>query len=229
MISVVIPTLNSEHCLPHTLAALVPAAVDGLVREVVVVDGGSADGTEKVAETTGAVFLRSEKGRGRQLAAGAAAARGDWLLFLHADTVLESSWLDEAAGFLNRAARNPESPQAAAFRFALDDSGLMPRTLEALVRARCAVLCAPYGDQGLLVSRRAYEGAGGFRDMPLMEDIDLVRRLGCRGLHMLKSRAVTSAARYRRDGYLLRSARNLSCLALYYLRVPPRVLDRLYG
>ncbi len=228
MISVVIPTFNSEACLPHALAALVPAAVEGVVREVIVVDGGSTDGTYQVAEASGARFLRSRKGRGAQLAAGAAMARGDWLLFLHADTVLQSGWIEEVTSFLGRAAQDARAAQAAAFRFALDDVGIRPRVLEVLVYLRCALLCAPYGDQGLLVSRAAYEQAGGFRDMLLMEDIDLVRRLGCRRLQMLKSRALTSAARYRRDGYLLRSARNLACLALYYMRVPPRYLVRLY-
>ena len=233
MISVVIPTLNAQACLPHTLASLVPAAVEGLVREVVIADGGSTDETEKLAEMTGARFVRSKKGRGAQLAAGAKAARGEWLLFLHADTVLEAGWLDEVSAVLDRAAREPqgaqEGPQAFAFRFALDDDGVRPRLLEALVRLRCALLCTPYGDQGLLVSRRLYDRVGGFRDMPLMEDIDLVGRLGCGRLKMLKSRAVTSAARYRQDGYLWRSVRNLSCRLLYHLRVPPRYLVRLYG
>ncbi len=228
MISVVIPTLNSEAELPATLTALVPAAIEGVVRDVIVVDGGSSDGTEKIAEMAGADFLRATKGRGAQLAAGAQAAKGDWLLFLHADTVLQDGWFQEAVRFMERAGQNAGYPQAGAFRFRLDDDGVMPRLLEFMVHLRCQVFCAPYGDQGLLISRHAYLQAGGFRAMPIMEDIDLVRRLGCRRLKMLRSEARTSAVRYQREGYLRRTSRNLFCLMLYYLRVPPRYLVRIY-
>jgi hypothetical protein len=121
-------------------------------------------------------------------------------------------------------------PQAAAFfRFALDDDGIMPRLIEWLVHWRCRLLALPYGDQGLLIPRNLYNRLGGFRALPLMEDVDLVRRLKRRELVMLKARAVTSGERYRREGYLARSLRNLGCILLYYLRVPPRLLARLYG
>jgi hypothetical protein len=87
----------------------------------------------------------------------------------------------------------------------------------------------PYGDQGLLISKRLYDRIGGFRPLTLMEDVDLVRRLGRRRIHLLRSRAVTSARRYRAEGYFRRMLRNLTCLSLYYLRVPTSVLTRLYG
>jgi hypothetical protein len=118
---------------------------------------------------------------------------------------------------------------AAAFRFALDDMGARPRLLEHLVALRCALLRLPYGDQGLLIPKRLYDEVGGFRQLPLMEDVDLVRRLGRRRLAILRSRAVTSAERFRREGYLRRSSRNLLCLALYTLRVPTHVISRIYG
>ena len=134
-----------------------------------------------------------------------------------------------AAEFMHKAMQDKTLPQAAAFRFALDDDGLWPRMMEKLVKWRCTFLCTPYGDQGLLISKQHYREIGGFRDLPLMEDIDLVRRLKCRGLKMLPSKARTSAARYRKEGYLLRSGRNLACLVLYFLKVPPRYLVRFYG
>jgi hypothetical protein len=87
----------------------------------------------------------------------------------------------------------------------------------------------PYGDQGLLISRKLYRELGGFRPMPLMEDVDLMRRLKRRQLVMLQSRAVTNGVRYRSEGYVARSFRNFCCMVLYLLRVPPRVLARLYG
>jgi len=229
MISVVIPCFNAEATLGPTLAALVPAVVDGVVQEAIIVDGGSTDETIAIAEAAGARFIRAQRGRGVQLQAGAAAARGDWLLFLHADTVLEPGWAEEAAGFMERVATGRRAPAAAAFRFALDDDGLMPRLLEWMVALRCLLFALPYGDQGLLISRDLYRELGGFRSLPLMEDVDLVRRLKRRQRVMLKSRAVTSGARYRNEGYVARSLRNLCCITLYYLRVPARVLARLYG
>jgi len=87
----------------------------------------------------------------------------------------------------------------------------------------------PYGDQGLLMPKSLYEEIGGYRPLPLMEDVDIVRRLGRRRLHLLRAKAFTSAERFRREGYLRRSARNLLCLALYSLGVPAPVLQRLYG
>ncbi len=229
MISVIIPTLNAEATLGGTLSALVPAAVDGLVREVIVVDGGSADRTKEIVDQAGAQLLGERAERGRQLAAGAAKARFPWLLFLHADTVLEPGWERETSRFMERVDTGDHPPSAAAFRFALDDQGPKPRLLERLVALRCRLLRLPYGDQGLLLPKSLYEEIGGFSPLPLMEDVDLVRRLGRRRTVMLRSRAVTSADRFRREGYLRRSGRNLACLALYALRVPTPVIRRIYG
>ena len=229
MISVVIPTLNAEATLGPTLAALVPAAVDGLVREVIVVDGGSSDRTADIVDHAGANLVRCGPGRGQQLAAGAAQARFPWLLFLHADTALAPGWEREASIFMERIEMGERPAAAAAFRFALDDEGARPRLLERLVALRCATLRLPYGDQGLLIPKRLYDEVGGYRPLALMEDVELVRRLGRRRMVMLRARAVTSAERFRREGYARRSARNLLCLTLYTLRVPAHVISRLYG
>jgi rSAM/selenodomain-associated transferase 2 len=229
MISVIVPTLDAEAGLVQTLAALVPAALDGLVREVIVVDGGSGDRTREIADEAGAVILAGRGGRGCQLAAGARQARFPWLLFLHADTALEAGWEREAAAFMEAVDGGRKPPQAAAFRFALDDSGLRPRVLERLVAMRCALLRLPYGDQGLLLPKALYEETGGYPAYELMEDVDLILRLGRRRVALLRSRAVTAAVRYRRDGYLRRSLRNLACLTLFLLRAPQSVIVRLYG
>jgi rSAM/selenodomain-associated transferase 2 len=229
MISVVIPTYNAETTLGPTLAALVPAVVDGIIQEAILVDGGSTDDTCAIAHAAGTRLIRTKLGRGTQLQAGAAAARGDWLLFLHADTLLEPGWAEEAEAFIDRVTSGRRAQAAAAFRFALDDDRIMPRLLESLVALRCFLLALPYGDQGLLISRKLYRELGGFRPMPLMEDVDLMRRLKRRQLVMLQSRAVTNGVRYRSEGYVARSLRNFCCMVLYLLRVPPRVLARLYG
>ncbi|HYB05982.1 MAG TPA: TIGR04283 family arsenosugar biosynthesis glycosyltransferase [Methyloceanibacter sp.] len=229
MISVVIPAYNAETTLGATLAALVPAVVDGIIQEAILVDGGSTDGTCVIGDAAGTRLIRTKFGRGMQLQAGATAARGDWLLFLHADTVLEPGWAEEAVAFIELVMTGRRAEAAAAFRFALDDDGLMPRLLESLVALRCFLFALPYGDQGLLISRKLYRELGGFRTMPLMEDVDLMRRVKRQQLVMLQSRAVTSGVRYRREGYIARSLRNLSCMVLYFLRVPTRVLTRIYG
>jgi hypothetical protein len=98
-----------------------------------------------------------------------------------------------------------------------------------MVALRGRVLKLPYGDQGLLIPKRLYEEIGGFRPLRIMEDVDIVRRLGRRRIVMLRTRAVTSAERFRRDGYFRRSARNLFCLTLYTLGVTPDVIERIYG
>lgn len=229
MISVVIPALNAERQLPATLTALVPAAVDGVVREVIIVDGGSTDKTRNVADHAGADFLIAAPGRGSQLAEGAAHAKFPWLLFLHADTVLEDGWANEAVDFIHRVDVGEHPRAAAAFRFRLDDKGMAPRALEMIVRARCSALRLPYGDQGLLISRRLFDEVGGYRDLPIMEDVDIIRRLGRKRIALLKADATTSAERYRREGYLARMLRNQTCLALYSAGLPITTIQRIYG
>lgn len=229
MISVIIPTLNAEPHLPATLAALIPAAVDGLVREVIVSDGGSRDGTERVADAAGTNFISGTAGRGRQLMAGARRARFPWLLFLHADTVLAEGWMRDAGTFIDAVDQGRCRPAAAAFRFKLDDKGMRPRTLEALVAARCALFRLPYGDQGLLIPRSLYDTVGGFRDLPIMEDVDLVRRLTRKRLVMLDAPAITSAEKFKRSGYVVRALRNQCCLWLYTFGLPADRIARLYG
>jgi rSAM/selenodomain-associated transferase 2 len=228
MISVVVPTLNAEARLAATLSALVPAAVDGLVRQVIVVDGGSTDRTLTIAEAAGAEILQTQRGRGWQLMAGADRARFPWLLFLHSDTVLEPGWEREAAAFVEPADVG-HRPLAAAFRFVLDDGGFRPRLVEAGVSFRCALFRLPYGDQALLIPKQLYHQIGGYRPLPVMEDVDIVRRLGCSRVIILRSRAVTSATRYKSDGYARRVLRNLLCMVLFYLRVPASTIARIYG
>jgi rSAM/selenodomain-associated transferase 2 len=226
MISAVIPTLNAEARLPACLAAL--AAAKELVAEIVVADGGSTDATEAIAQQYGARLLQGPAGRGAQLARGADAARkGRWLLFLHADTVLETGWPTECQPLLQ------DESTACVFSLAFDDDSWPARLIAAGGMARTVALAAPYGDQGLLISRTLYEEIGGFRPLPLFEDVEIVDRLvrkkGRRALRILKSRAVTSAERYRRDGYALRVAKNFLCLSLYRAGVSPAKIAALYA
>ncbi len=224
-LTVVIPTLNSESELPALLSLLVPAAVSGLVRQVVIADGGSSDHTREFVEAAGADLVTSEKGRGQQLKRGAEAATSPWLLFLHADTLPAAGWEDEVRPYI----QSGNEGVAATFRFRLDDRRLAARGLEWAVAVRSRLLALPYGDQGLLISRHLYDEVGGYRPIPIMEDVDIVRRIGRKRLAFLRHAATTSAARYRRDGYLRRVLRNASCLGLWLANVPPDRIARLYG
>lgn len=225
-ISVIIPTLNAEEPLRRSLPSLASLSALSMLRQVIFADGGSGDRTAEIAEEAGADFVRAPRGRGTQLAAGAERASGEWLLFLHADTALDPGWERVARAFMDE----PENAgRIGYFRFGLDDPSPGARWLEAAVAMRCRLLRLPYGDQGMLMSRALYHRLGGFRPMPLMEDVDLVRRAGRRRMAALAPRATTSAERYRRDGYLLRPLRNLVCLTLYFLGVSPRAIAKLYG
>lgn len=230
MLSVIIPTLDAERTLPRTLSCLVTATVQGLVREVIVVDGGSRDQTALIAEETGAHFLTAPKGRGSQMRAGAAAARSNWLLFLPTETALDPGWAEEATAFMTACERAEAVPErAGAFRFALDDFSTGARWLERFVALRSGLLALPYGDQGLLIPKRFYERIGGHPDQPLMEDVAIVRAIGRRRLARFRTAAVTSAAGYKKGGYLFRPLRNVTCLSLYLLGVSPRVIARIGG
>lgn len=214
MLSVVIPTLNAGASLEHCLKRLRGAD------EIIVVDGGSRDDSLAIAEAAGARLVMAERGRGAQLAAGGEAATGEWILFLHADTRLGPAWREAAQAHIAR------STAPACFRFRLDDPAWQARLIERGVALRVRLLGVPYGDQGLLVSRRHYDLAGGYRRLPLMEDVDIARRLG--RIRMLDADAVTSAERWRRNGWFRRSARNLGLLTLYRLGLPAERIARLY-
>ncbi|MDE8348662.1 MAG: TIGR04283 family arsenosugar biosynthesis glycosyltransferase [Acidocella sp.] len=215
-LSVVIPTLNASKTLPGCLASLRPGA--HLIREIIIVDGGSADDTLQLTEA--AIVVNAPAGRGGQLRAGIAVASGDFLLLLHADTRLGANWPEAVA------AANPD--MAGYFRLRLNSPRRLARMIERVVALRCWILTLPYGDQGLLISQALLTQIGGMPDLPLMEDVALVRRLKGR-LRPLPADATTSAEKYERDGWLRRPLRNLLCLALYFAGFPPEKIGKIYG
>lgn len=221
-LSVIIPALNAAATLGPCLDCLTEAT--GL--EVIVVDGGSGDTTADLARGWGASLICADRGRGLQLRAGADRARGPWLLFLHADTRLEAGWSRAVRRWIRCAAPQKDF---AVFTFKLDSNDWRARLLERLVSWRVRWLSLPYGDQGLLIHRDCLEHVGGYAPLPLMEDVDLVARLRPAGLTQLRPLAVTSAVRWRTDGWLRRSLRNLGCLTLFKLGVSPEWIARLYG
>ena len=213
-ISAVVPTLDSAEHLSACLRSLTEAD------EIVIADGGSTDGTQAIARQAGACLTESPRGRGSQLAAGAAAASGEILLFVHSDTRLSPGWSKLARK------HSAGTSRPACFRLRLDDPAWQARLIERAVALRTRLLGLPYGDQGLLIRREAYDRSGGFRPLPLLEDVELLRRIG-RPV-MLEGDALTSAERWRRDGWARRSLRNWACYSLWRLGVSPARIQALY-
>ncbi len=218
-ISIVIPTLNAESALPACVEALSQGLTKGLIRDLVISDGGSGDATLEIADAVGARIVSGPASRGGQLRRGAEAARGDWLLFLHADTVLGPGWAAAAASVLG--ARG-----AYYFRLKFDAPGFAPGFVAGWAHLRSRALGLPYGDQGLLVDRASYAQAGGYPDIPLMEDVALARALPV--LRPLDAVARTSAEKYRRQGWLQRGGSNLLTLTRYFAGTDPKVLAEAY-
>lgn len=217
-LSVVIPTLDAAQDLPVTAGSLFPGLESGLIRDLVISDGGSHDGTRDIAERLGATFVEGPASRGGQLRRGAEAALGDWLLLLHADSRPERDWPAAVLDHMNRV-----SDRAAFFRLRFRSKGLAPAIVAGWANLRSRALGLPYGDQGLLIGRDLLERIGGVPDVPLMEDVILARRL-CGRLVPLGASLSTSAARYERDGWIRRSLVNGWTLTRYLAGVPP---DRL--
>jgi len=221
-VSVVIPTLNEEAGLPACLGALFEGVSAGVIRELIVADGGSSDGTLEIAEEAGAEVVRCAASRGGQLRAGAAKAQGDWLLFVHADTVLSEGWSAAVEAHLTQA------DVAGYFALRFEKGGAAGRLVAGWANLRSRLFGLPYGDQGLLISRQLYEALGGFADIPLMEDVAIARQLGRARLVRLDAQAVTSPRKYQAQGWLRRGGRNLWTLLRYLVGVSPETLAAAY-
>ncbi len=219
-ISVVIPSLDAQAALAGCAASLMEGVEAGLIRELIVSDGGSSDDTQRIADEIGAIWVSGPASRGGQLMRGCAAAKGEWLLILHADTQLQSGWSDVLAAHMSAA-------QAGYFRLAFATGGLPARIVAGWANLRSLLFSLPYGDQGLLIPAALYREVGGFQDIPLMEDVAMARALRGR-LKILDAVAVTSAEKYERSGWLRRGARNLWTLLRYFSGVPVARLAEQY-
>ena len=203
-LTVLIPTLNEAARLPLLLADLArwPFNV-----QVVVIDAGSIDVTRTVATLAGAeVLISPEAGRGQQLILGMARRRHDWILVLHADSRLPERWTDAVSTVLH----GPSSDQHGwYFDFRVEGNRPMLRLLERAVALRSAYLQRPYGDQGLLIHHNLYTALGGYKPIPLMEDLDLVQRMAQRSrLRRLCCPLTTSNRRWRHRSVLKQAWRN---------------------
>jgi rSAM/selenodomain-associated transferase 2 len=224
LVSLVVPTLTDSAAAIRLFSQLPPDAR----LEIVLVEGSLDDHYDESMARLAAArpdirLVRTQAGRARQMNAGAAESTGAWLLFLHADSTLPAGWLDVLV-------RLPAEIAGGWFRFALDDSAWQARLVEWGVRWRVRLWRLPYGDQGIFVRREVFAAMAGYRDLPLMEDVEFIRRLRRgRTLCELPLTLVTSARRYRRDGWMRRSARNLLLVTLYLAGVPASRLAPWYA
>ena len=184
MLSIIIPTLNSERLLVPTLAALVSGATEGLIREVLLADGGSQDDTAVVADVAGCKFLKLDPPLGERLRVAAAAARGPWLLFLRPGIILDAAWIGETRRFIEL---TRDSERAAAFRRGAAASSPLR---EALAQAMAAFGAKPRPEQGLLISRRFYDGVGGHRVEAADPEAGLIRHIGRKRIVRLATSAL---------------------------------------
>lgn len=220
-VAVVIPTLNEAVLLPHLLDDL--GELDFL-RDVVVADGGSQDDTVRLARDAGVRVIHAERGRAVQMNAGAAAATGDWLCFLHADVRMDDAARDALRGFVETG-----RGEAAVWRLAIDGRGWWLRAVEFGARIRDRLGGLPYGDQGLVVRRTLFEAVGGFPEIPVMEDVAMVRALRRHArVRRLPAALLVSARRWRREGQYRTWFRNLALTSAFFAGVSPERLVRWY-
>ena len=221
-LSVVIPVLNDNEALQRLLATIRP---DPRV-DIVVVNGGAPDDRlTAICRRADVRLVPSAPGRGRQMNVGASASTGRWVVFLHADTQLPSEWIDEV-----RRADAVPGVVGGSFRFRLDSGAWQARLIERAVERRVRWLDLAYGDQALFVRRDVFGAINGYREWPLMEDVDFVRRLRRAGkLYHSTQPVLTSARRWERDGWWQRSAKNMLLQGLFFAGVSPERLAGWYS
>lgn len=219
LVSLVVPVLNDAAAVARLFEHLPPNPDV----EILLVDGGDDADLDRLARSRSDVrLIRTTAGRANQMNQGATASTGDWILFLHADSQLPGDWLDRL-----RAAE----PQSVGgwFRFALEDPAWQARLIERGVALRVRLFRLPYGDQGIFVRRAVFAALGGFAQIPIMEDVEFVRRLVRSGpVTEIPAPLLTSSRRWRRNGWFRRSGRNLILIGLYFAGVSPARLARWY-
>jgi rSAM/selenodomain-associated transferase 2 len=222
-ISVIIPTLNEAANIDRTLASI---PISPLV-EVIIVDGGSIDRTVEIAQTKSLKVLTATGGRAVQMNAGAKVATGEILLFLHADTILPPDFVRLVRSALLPVAA--KMPVAGAFALRIDAPQWRLRLVEWGANWRSRYWQMPYGDQAIFLSAKTFDRVGGFPELPIMEDFQLMRQLGKLGrIEIVSTPVVTSARRWLKRGILQTTALNQMIILAYFAGVSPTQLSRWY-
>ncbi len=220
-ISIIIPTLNEERCIEKTLKS----TVSHHTMEAIIVDGGSCDRTVSIARSHGAEVIMDSPSRSVQMNKGALQAKGDILLFLHADTLLPEKFDIQIINCLN-------SPGVAAGAFKLhieSDNFLLVHFIEPLANIRSRLFGLPYGDQAFFVPAAIFHSIGGFPEIPIMEDFEFIRKAGKKGkIATLSSSVSTSSRRWSKLGIIKTTFINQLVVAAYFMGIPPAVIVRWY-
>ncbi len=219
-ISIVIPTLNERGNLAGNLASCHPPEDV----EIIVVDGGSIDGTPELAQRPDVKLVISKPGRGKQMNVGARMAKGEIVLFLHGDTVLPQGYYPQIISVLEG-----EGVVAGAFRLSIDGKPVSLRIIENVVNLRARILQMPFGDQALFMKKSMFEQVGGFQEIPIMEDFDLVRELRKRGrIGIAEGAILTSGRRWERFGPWRTTLMNQIAIMAHLLGISPVTIAKFY-
>ncbi len=222
--SFIIPVWNEESVIPRTIEHI-RGLQSATSAEIIVVDGDPEGRTMEIARRAGVKTAISERGRGNQMNHGAALAAGNILIFLHADTRLPP----DALGFIDTAMRD-ESNMVGAFDLAIDSERPIFRLIEKAASLRSRLTRIPYGDQAVFMRKTVFKKLGGFRNIPIMEDVEIMRRIKKQGgkIRIIDRKVHTSSRRWKRDGIVYTTLRNWLLITLYLLGVKPDKLVRFY-
>ena len=219
-VTVVIPTYNSEKTIENTLNSICK-----YFNKIIIVDADSCDLTIQMSKKYNIKIIKSLKGRGPQLILGAEHAATDWIFFLHSDTIIKKNNIIDINQFITNTLNNNK---AASFKIKFNTNNIWSNLLSKLVNIRSKYLKLPYGDQGLLISRSFYKNIGGYKNIPIMEDVEIIRAIGFRNIKILNSYIITDAARFENQGWIYRPMINLFCLTLYFLGFNINYINKIY-
>lgn len=222
--SIIVPVLNEQGQINSFIDKIKDQGFDGYF-EIIIVDGDSQGGTINAITDHSVICITSPKGRGQQMNAGAAVARGETLIFLHADTTLP----DNALRKISQALQDQDFV-GGAFDLKIDSDRLFLKYISARASFRSRRNRIPYGDQAIFIRKKYFDQLGGFKKIPLMEDVDLMRRIKKDGkkIVILPDKVTTSARRWESEGALYTTMRNLILVRLFYLGVSPHKLAKYY-
>ena len=219
-ITLIIPTLNASNTLDATLKS-----ASKFFKNIIVVDAYSKDNTVKIAKKYKSKILLCSANRGKQLHRGAQKANSDWFLFLHADTIINKNSYKEILNFIKI---ENNINKAAYFKLKFNDKNYSSLFVEKIVYLRNIIFKLPYGDQGLLISKNFYKKIGGYKELPIMEDVNIIKRIKYKNLIIINSYIITDAVKYKKQGWIIRPLINLTCLTLYFMGCNINKINNIY-
>ena len=223
-ISIIIPAWNESSKINLTIDGILSLPYKGFI-EIIVVDGSPEGDTANAIKAKNIKKLFSEKGRAKQMNKGALNSNGEVLLFLHADTLLPKDSLQRISGIMDK-----KGIVAGAFDLGIQSKRIIFRLIEAAASLRSRITRIPYGDQAIFIRKKYFQEIGGFKEIPLMEDVELMRRIKKAGnkIYIISDKVMTSSRRWEKEGILYCTLRNWLLVTLYYLGVKPDKLMRFY-